>query len=92
MALHGEGPTACHRVFGVSDPSIVRLMGGQVMRTITSTTSTAAGLLALVAVFVVTGRVSGTQDTEPVQETVIYSSLQPPNWPFPAEHTEEGHG
>ena len=50
------------------------------MRTVTSTTSTAAGLLALVAVFVVTGRVSGTQDTEPVQETVIYSSLQPPNW------------
>ncbi len=50
------------------------------MRTITSTASTAAGLLALVAVFVVTGRVSGTQDTEPVQETVIYSSLQPPNW------------
>ena len=65
---------------GHYDVTAVRLMGGQLMRTITSTTSTAAGLLALVAVFVVTGRVSGTQDTGPVQETVIYSSLQPPNW------------
>ena len=47
------------------------------MRTIASA---AAGLLAVSVPFVVADRVSGTQDTDLVPETVIYSSLQPPNW------------
>ena len=43
-------------------------------------TSVAAGVLAVVAVWVVTGRAPEAQGIEPVPETVVYSSIRPPNW------------
>ena len=42
--------------------------------------STTAGMLAVVAVLVATGGSPGTQGIEPVQETVVYSTIPPPNW------------
>lgn len=42
--------------------------------------STAASVLAVLAVFLVTGRSPGSQGTRPIQETVVYSSIQPANW------------
>ena len=43
-------------------------------------TSIAAGVLAVVAVWVLTGRAPEAQGIEPDPETVIYSSIRPPNW------------
>ena len=40
----------------------------------------AAGLLALLVVGVATDRAQGTQEAEPVRETIVYSTIQPSNW------------
>ena len=39
-----------------------------------------AGLLGLLVLVVVTGRVHGTQEVAPERETIVYSSIQPSNW------------
>ena len=39
-----------------------------------------AGLLGLLVLVVVTGRVHGTQEVAPEKETIVYSSIQPSNW------------
>ncbi len=39
-----------------------------------------AVLLVLVVVAVATDRAQGTQDAEPVRETIVYSTIQPSNW------------
>ncbi len=39
-----------------------------------------AGLLGLLVVVVLTGRVQGTQEAETARETIVYSSIQPSNW------------
>ena len=43
-------------------------------------TSVAAGVLAVVAGWVLTGRAPEAQGIEPDPETVVYSSIRPPNW------------
>ena len=41
---------------------------------------TRAGLLGFLVLVVATGRLQGTQESEPVRETIVYSSIQPSNW------------
>ena len=39
-----------------------------------------AGLLGFLVLVVATGRLHGTQESDPVRETIVYSSIQPANW------------